>query len=220
MAACAEEPGKRHRRRPHTRKNEMTMGLPVDRDGYELRLTPCRICGSRGCPEHNKCQPEVTATPASPVVSERERVLEEAALIADHVVIAVIPDQCTTRESLKFQREEVAKRIRALKYSPASSAPVQKKPLKLNIDPEWCLAAAEREGDSEVGAGYHSLPKAAEALSVSQPVQKASDIAKAIRKEVARYFDAEGNDKPSYWLIANAFEKKIAEALTSQSGEK
>lgn len=29
----------------------MTMGLPCDREGYDLRMIPCPKCGSRGCPE-------------------------------------------------------------------------------------------------------------------------------------------------------------------------
>lgn len=34
----------------------MTMGLPCDRDGYDLRTEPCRQCGSRGCPKMHKCK--------------------------------------------------------------------------------------------------------------------------------------------------------------------
>ena len=28
----------------------MTMGLPCDSDGYDLRMRQCPRCGSRGCP--------------------------------------------------------------------------------------------------------------------------------------------------------------------------
>ena len=34
----------------------MTMGLACDGDGYDLRLTPCPKCGSRGC--SHKWEPE------------------------------------------------------------------------------------------------------------------------------------------------------------------
>lgn len=51
------------------------------------------------------------------LLSDRERGLEEAAEVVENFVLAVIPDQCTTRESLKYQREELAKRIRSLKRS-------------------------------------------------------------------------------------------------------
>lgn len=33
----------------------MTMGLPVDRDGYDLRLPPCPTCWSRGCQDWKGC---------------------------------------------------------------------------------------------------------------------------------------------------------------------
>jgi hypothetical protein len=34
----------------------MTMGLPCDDDGYDLRTPQCAGCGSRGC--HSKCWQE------------------------------------------------------------------------------------------------------------------------------------------------------------------
>lgn len=47
----------------------MTMGLPCDRDGYDLRMIPCPKCGSRGCPElhryNGKCSADKPA-PAQP----------------------------------------------------------------------------------------------------------------------------------------------------------
>jgi hypothetical protein len=49
--------------------------------------------------------------------TERDRALEEAAQVAENLLLAVIPDQCSTRDSLKFQREKIAERIRAMKGS-------------------------------------------------------------------------------------------------------
>lgn len=34
----------------------MTMGLPCDSDGYDLRTEQCRQCGSRGCPRKHRCK--------------------------------------------------------------------------------------------------------------------------------------------------------------------
>lgn len=34
----------------------MTMGLPCDSDGYDLRMEQCRQCGSRGCPKRHRCK--------------------------------------------------------------------------------------------------------------------------------------------------------------------
>lgn len=34
----------------------MTMGLPCDQDDYDLRIQPCKQCGSRGCPKKNRCE--------------------------------------------------------------------------------------------------------------------------------------------------------------------
>lgn len=31
------------------------MGLACDDDGYDLRLAPCRKCGSRGCVKQDAC---------------------------------------------------------------------------------------------------------------------------------------------------------------------
>lgn len=33
----------------------MTMGLAVDRDGYDLRVSPCPTCWSRGCRDWKGC---------------------------------------------------------------------------------------------------------------------------------------------------------------------
>jgi hypothetical protein len=41
----------------------MTMGLACDRDGYDLRIPPCKGCGSRGCANGFRCRPAV-AVPA------------------------------------------------------------------------------------------------------------------------------------------------------------
>ena len=30
--------------------------------------------------------------------------------------------------------------------------------MKLNVSKEWCIEAAKREGDAEVGAGFESMP--------------------------------------------------------------
>jgi hypothetical protein len=35
----------------------MTMGLPCDREGYDLRMRQCSQCGSRGCPKRDTCKP-------------------------------------------------------------------------------------------------------------------------------------------------------------------
>lgn len=35
----------------------MTMGLACDRDGYDLRQSQCKVCGSRGCPKMHACAP-------------------------------------------------------------------------------------------------------------------------------------------------------------------
>lgn len=40
----------------------MTMGLACDRDGYDLRIPPCKGCGSRGCSNGFRCEPQVSAT--------------------------------------------------------------------------------------------------------------------------------------------------------------
>ncbi len=49
--------------------------------------------------------------------------------------------------------------------SPSAGERNASMPKKLQINRDWCLKAAEREGDAEVGAGYHSLPEAIEALT-------------------------------------------------------
>lgn len=33
----------------------MTMGLACDSDGYDLRIPPCSVCGSRGCAKRDAC---------------------------------------------------------------------------------------------------------------------------------------------------------------------
>jgi len=33
----------------------MTMGLACDSDGYDLRISQCSICGSRGCAKRDAC---------------------------------------------------------------------------------------------------------------------------------------------------------------------
>jgi len=33
----------------------MTMGLACDSDGYDLKIIPCKKCGSRGCAKKNEC---------------------------------------------------------------------------------------------------------------------------------------------------------------------
>jgi len=47
----------------------MTMGLPCDREGYDLRMTPCPKCGSRGCPAlhryNGKCEADKPAKPVT-----------------------------------------------------------------------------------------------------------------------------------------------------------
>lgn len=35
----------------------MTFGLACDRDGYDLRIPKCSNCGSRGCPNRDRCPP-------------------------------------------------------------------------------------------------------------------------------------------------------------------
>jgi hypothetical protein len=42
----------------------MTMGLPCDREGYDLRMTPCPKCGSRGCPELHRYNGKCSEKPA------------------------------------------------------------------------------------------------------------------------------------------------------------
>lgn len=53
----------------------MTMGLAVDRDGYDMRIAPCKGCGSRGCPNRFQCrQTEVVPAPAK--APARKRLIE------------------------------------------------------------------------------------------------------------------------------------------------
>jgi hypothetical protein len=45
----------------------MTMGLPCDHEGYDIRMFQCPKCGSRGCPSLHRYRGECPANKPSPV---------------------------------------------------------------------------------------------------------------------------------------------------------
>lgn len=70
---------------------------------------------------------------------------------------------------------------------PSLSAPATGEPLNLEIKREWCLAAAKREGDAEVGAGFELFP--APATGEPWPEVTAEQV-KRIDETVAPEFQA------------------------------
>lgn len=56
----------------------MTLGLPCDRDGYDLRIQPCNQCGSRGCPNMDRCKNDIPAFRAQYLCEQADRLEEQA----------------------------------------------------------------------------------------------------------------------------------------------
>lgn len=68
----------------------------------------------------------------------------------------------------------------------------------LDIKRDWCIEAARREGDAEVGAGYHSLPEAVAALSSRQAVLEEAALEQCIdRLEAVQRHQDHGTRLPS-----------------------
>lgn len=128
--------------------------------------------------------------------ADRERALEEALDREEKYLIDTVHDE-DVGGVMQGDVEGAFHRIRA-----SLRAPVQGE-----ANEEWCVEAAKREGDSEVGAGFNSLPEAIEALPPTDPAPAQDVVERGIDDLVKRLRERAEQDRVSY---GKGDEEKIA----------
>lgn len=88
----------------------MTMGLPCDREGYDLRMPQCASCGSRGCPSLHRfngicAAREAVAAPATTRAMIVELMQRYRLTLSDEKLLQVQIGQMLELEKVPFARE-------------------------------------------------------------------------------------------------------------------